>query len=46
MSLVSNKEKSSDVHGYWRSYVPETQTLELYIGLILFNDGVGEPNVE
>ena len=36
MSSVSNKEKPPDVLGYWRSYAPETQTFELYIGWIFF----------
>lgn len=48
MSSVSNKEKPPDVHGYWRSYVPETQTFELYIGWIFFFFILtgGESNVE
>lgn len=49
MSSVSNKEKPPDVLGYWRSYAPETQTFELYIGWIFFffNDNRGrESNVE
>ena len=36
MSSVINKEKAPDVQGYWLSYVPETQTFEVYIGLIFF----------